>query len=313
MEGVDLQHSLTFSSDTYYYRIGEAFWVAPDSEINPEGIQQTAREFGYGAPLGIQLPEERGGSMPNAEQFAQRHEDNPDAFPRGDWGPGDNTNIAIGQGEVAVTPLQLANSYAALANGGTVFSPNIVLRTVPNGDVDDPIEFGPRVLREATIPATIDQQILDGLLGVTQLPKLNESQPPGTAFDAFNRPFEEGLDGAIVDLVNWPVAGKTGTAEVFGRADNSMFVGFGPSGSATFGTAVESPEYVIAVVLEEAGFGSQIAAPMVARVFDRIARDEVPRASAQTEVDDFYTVDDITDALTDEVDEDVLEVAGGAR
>ena len=304
MEGVDLLHSLAFSSDTYYYRIGEAFWVAPDNVIDPEGIQKTAREFGYGSTLGVQLPQEKGGSMPNADQFLQRHLDNPEAFPRGEWGPGDNTNISIGQGEVAITPLQLANSYAALANGGTVFSPNIVSSVIPPEDVDEePIEFGPRVLREADIPADIEQEILDGLLGVTMLPKPNLEQPSGTGYDAFNNPFEEGLDGAIIDLINWPVAGKTGTAEVNGRADNSMFAGFGPSGSDAYPGVVEEPQYVVAVILEEAGFGSKVAAPMVARIFDQIANDEVPRATAQNEVDDFYGADQF---------EDVVLTSGGA-
>ena len=313
MEGVDLEHSLAFSSDTYYYRIGEAFWVAPDNVIDPDGIQTTAREFGYGSPLGIQLPQENGGSMLTAADFEARHEENPAAFPRGQWTAGDATNAAIGQGEVAVTPLQLANSYAALANGGTVFAPNIVQNVIPNDENSNAIEFGPRVLREAEIPDSIEGEILDGLLGVTSLPKLNIEQPSGTGWDAFNNPFEEGLDGAIVDLVNWPVAGKTGTAEVLGRADNSMFVGFGPSGSASFGTAVKTPEYVVAVVLEEAGFGSQIAAPMVARIFDQIARDDVPRAATQTEVDDFYSVEDNVDGVLPEEDDDfVVENAGGA-
>ena len=251
--------------------------------------------------------------MLTAADFEARHEENPAAFPRGQWTAGDATNAAIGQGEVAVTPLQLANSYAALANGGTVFAPNIVQNVIPNDENSNAIEFGPRVLREAEIPDSIEGEILDGLLGVTSLPKLNIEQPSGTGWDAFNNPFEEGLDGAIVDLVNWPVAGKTGTAEVLGRADNSMFVGFGPSGSASFGTAVKTPEYVVAVVLEEAGFGSQIAAPMVARIFDQIARDDVPRAATQTEVDDFYSVEDNVDGVLPEEDDDfVVENAGGA-
>ena len=314
MEGVDLLHSLAFSSDTYYYRIGEAFWIAGANTINPEGIQDTARDFGYGAPLGVQLPEDRGGSMPNAEEFRERHLEFPDIFPRGDWNAGDNTNIAIGQGEVAITPLQLANSYAALANGGTVWSPNIVQRTIPNGDIDEEVEFGPRVLREATIPSTVEQEIIDGLLGVTLLPKPNLTQPAGTGWNAFNNPFDEGLDGAIVDLINWPVAGKTGTAEILGRADNSMFVGFGPSGSATWGTSINTPEYVVAVIMEEAGFGSAIAAPMVARVFDQISRDDVPRAQAQSEVDEFYNIGETPeDILNPEGDDEVLEAAGGSQ
>ena len=242
MEGVDLRHSLSYSSDTYYYRIGEAFWVAGANTINPEGIQITAKEFGFGAETGVQLPNEKAGLMPNAEQFRARHLANPDAFPRGDWGPGDNTNLAIGQGEVAITPLQLANAYAALANGGTVFSPNIVSEVAPPTAAEEPIEFGARVLRQATIPEDIGQEITDGLLGVTMLPKPNLEQPSGTGFDAFNEaPGSPGwVFGVEMDLINWPVAGKTGTAEILGRADNSMFAGYGPSGSTRFGTNMSS-------------------------------------------------------------------------
>lgn len=298
MEGVDLRHAITFSSDTYYYKIGEAFWIAPDSEINPNGIQETAQLFGFGAETGIQLPGERGGIMLTSEDFAARHEANPEAFPRGQWGPGDNTDIAIGQGSVAVTPLQLANAYSTLANGGTVYSPNIVTKVVPPADDEEPLEFGPRVLRELDLPQPVTQEVVDGLLGVTMQEKRDLTQPSGTAFDAFNKP-EEG--GIAFDLINWPVAGKTGTAEVTGRADNSMFAGFGPSGSQSWGTSVNEPEYTIAVILEESGFGSKHAAPMVARLFDGISTDQVPRALPQDEVDEIYDADSPTEPLIEAV------------
>ncbi len=277
LEGVDLRHSLTFSSDTYYYRIGEAFWIAPDDEIDPNGIQNVARDFGFGTELGVQLPAERSGQLPDAEQFAQRNADFPEAFPRGQWTAGDNTNIAIGQGEIAVTPLQLANAYATLANGGTLFSPNVVSSVDPPTADEDRTEFGPRELRQVEIPDEIEQEITDGLLGVTLQEGTEATNPGGTAFNAFNT---GGLD---LDLLNWPVAGKTGTAEVLGRADNSLFVGYGPTGSRTFGTSLNEPEYVVAVILEEAGFGSRNAAPMVARIFSAIANDDVAPALSESE------------------------------
>jgi penicillin-binding protein 2 len=304
MEGVDLRHALTFSSDTYYYRLGEAFWIAPDAEINPNGIQEIASQFGLGAETGIQLPGEKAGVMLTAEQFAARHEANPEAFPRGEWGPGDNTDIAIGQGSVAITPLQLANAYATLANGGTVYSPNVVQRIVPPDPTDDPVEFGPRVLRTVEVPPQVNQQILDGLLGVTMQPKVNVTQPPGTAFDAFNKPAEGGV---AFDLINWPVAGKTGTAEVNGRADNSLFAAFGPSGSSTWGTSINSPEYAMVVILEESGFGSKHAAPMVARIFDAIARDEVPQAATKDAGDSFYEQNGNTDVAAAGIVEEGLD------
>lgn len=297
MEGVDLRHAITFSSDTYFYKIGEAFWIAPDSEINPNGIQDVARQFGFGKETGIQLPGESSGIMLTADDFAARHEANPEAFPRGQWGPGDNTDIAIGQGSVAITPLQLANAYSTLANGGTVYSPNIVSKVIPPHDSDEVLEFGPRVLREIDLPQPVTQEIIDGLLGVTMQEKTNLTQPSGTAYDAFNKPEEGGID---FDLINWPVAGKTGTAEVTGRADNSMFAAFGPSGSPEWPGSINEPEYTIVVVLEESGFGSRHAAPMVARLFDAISKDEVPRALPQDEVDEIYDVDRPGDLATDD-------------
>jgi penicillin-binding protein 2 len=305
MEGVDLEHSLSFSSDTYYYKIGEAFWIAPNDEIPDDGIQEIASLFGLGATTGIQLPGEKSGLMPTADLKAQRHEDNPEAFPFGDWYSGDNANVAIGQGDIAITPLQLANAYAALANGGTVFSPNIVGEIRPPERVQldaegneetvtfPPIEFAPRVVREVDIPPAIAPVILNGLLGVTMQDKVSLDRPGGTAFNAFNKP-EEG--GVSFDLIEWPVAGKTGTAEVGNgtdRADNAMFAGFGPSGSANWGTSINEPEYVIVAILEESGFGSKSAAPFVARLFEMIANDEVPKALRQEEIDEFYGVSNI--------------------
>ncbi len=309
LEGVDLQRSITYSSDTFYYKIGEAFWIASDDEVNPEGIQEVARDFGFGSPLGLQLTGERSGLIPTEQLLAEQFEANPDLFLRGDWGPGDNTDLAIGQGAVAVTPLQLANAYATLANGGTVFSPNIARAVIPSDEDGDGIEFGPRVLREAEIPESVEQAILDGLIGVTMDEGTDLTRPGGTAFDAFNTTNTGGVD---FDLVNWPIAGKTGTAEVTGRADNSMFVGFGPTGSRSFGTSLNEPEYVIAVILEESGFGSRHAAPMVARLFDGIANDDIAQALTQSEIDTIYGVDQITDLAQLEAAEELTEANNAA-
>jgi penicillin-binding protein 2 len=293
MEGVDLRHSLTFSSDTYYYKLGEAFWISSNDEIPDDGIQQVASDFGLGATTGIQLPGEKAGLMPTAALKQQRHLDNPEAFPFGDWYSGDNAFVAIGQGDVAITPLQLVNAYSTLANGGTLHSPNIAARVEP-ADGSDAIEFGPRVLREVEIPETVAGPIIDGLLGVTLQPKVQLDRPSGTAYVAFNKPDEGGV---AFDLYNWPVAGKTGTAEVTGKADNSMFVGFGPSGTATWGTTIQEPEYAMVALLEEAGFGSKAAAPMVARVFNAIATEQIERALTQDEVDEFYNAQSITEIV----------------
>ena len=98
-----------------------------------------------------------------------------------------------------------------------------------------------------------------GLIGVI-------SDEEGTAYWAFN---SEATDGTYFPHDRYSIAGKTGTAEVRGKADTSLFVAFGPT---------RTPTHVIAAILEEAGFGSSVAAPLVARVLERIFEETVPEA-----------------------------------
>lgn len=244
---VDLARSLTVSSDVYYYWLGDRFWRERDTY--GDGIQDTARHFGLGSRTGIDLPGESSGLIPDPESKRARHESNPEAFPEGNWYSGDNVNIAIGQGDVLVTPLQLSRVYATIANGGTVYTPRIVSRVLESGD--DPSQ-PPSVVREVEpmvtdmvpMPATTLDPIMNGLAGVT-------SSHEGTAYTAF-RGF---------DLVSFPVLGKTGTAQVNGKADTAIFAAFGPRAN---------PEYAVVAILEESGFGSDSAAPVVRRVFEVI-------------------------------------------
>ena len=147
-----------------------------------------------------------------------------------DWYTGDNVNLSIGQGEVAVTPLQLANAYSTLANGGTRFSPNIVLEVRESNSEVAIRTLGARVSGEVPLPAEVRQPILDGLVGVT-------TDSRGTGVGVFA--------GFPHDL--YPVAGKTGTAQVNDKADTSVFTGFGP---------VFDPQYTVTAILEESGFGA---------------------------------------------------------
>ena len=159
-------------------------------------------------------------------------------------------NLAIGQGYVLATPIQLANSYATFVNRGQHHQPNIALRVlIPAGDPNDPLavvkSFEPRVDHTLEIPDDVYQPVHEGLLGVA-------SSREGTAYDAF-RGF---------DLKSFPIFAKTGTAQVEGKADNALFVACGPD-----------PSYQICVsaVLEQAGFGGEAAAPIVRRVLEPVA------------------------------------------
>jgi len=255
-ENVDLTRSLTVSSDVYYYTIGESIYINPKHPDN--AIQEAAVLYGLGMQTGIQLPFEQDGYIPTPEKRKERHEENPKIFPNGKWYPGDNVNISVGQGDVLVTPLQLANAYATFANGGTNFAPNIVAY-VFDRDGEMLKEFGQRVKKEIEIDLDFRNRALRGLVGVTE-------DIEGTAYWAFN---SVATDGAFFPLENFPTAAKTGTAEVRGKADSSLFAAITPA---------QDPDYVMVAMLEEAGFGSAVAAPMSARVLQKIVENRVPEA-----------------------------------
>lgn len=233
---VDLTHALTVSSDVYFYTIGgDLYYRQRHGQPGGDAIQQTARSLGIGKPLGIALPDEAPGRVPDAAWKKRMHDARPQAFPFADWLPGDNIHTAVGQGDVLVTPLQLANAYATFANGGTLYQPRIAssVLDVSGAKVRD---LAPVAQGLVSLPGR--DAILAGLAGVT-------SDPGGTATAVFAG-FPPGL-----------VAGKTGTAQVEGKQPTSWFVGLTPAAT---------PKYVVLAVVEEAGYGAQTAAPIVRRV-----------------------------------------------
>jgi hypothetical protein len=120
-------------------------------------------------------------------------------------------------------------------------------------------QFGPRVISDVDMDPGFRWRVLEGLSGVT-------AEETGTAYQAFN---SLATGGADFPLERYPVAGKTGTAEVRGKADTSLFAAFGP---------VREPTFAIVAILEEAGFGSSVAAPLVARIMEKVAEETVPDA-----------------------------------
>lgn len=274
---VTLPDAIKVSSDTYFYEIGgEGFWTRPsaidEDGLRPdEGIQKWARALGLGVDSGIQLPYERSGAVPDRAYYDAQYELGVFAVDGSQWFAGATVNLSIGQGELLVTPLQLANTYATFANGGRLHQPNIAVR-ITNAAGDSVREFSPRVLRDLELPEEYHGLIERGLLDVTMDP------PPdgGTAYWAFA--------GVEFNPWNWPVAGKTGTAEVDGKADTSIFAAYAPvhRTNALVPVDVEA-EVAVAVILEESGFGSSAAAPVTAAILDRIARDDVPVARSLDE------------------------------
>ena len=242
---VDMRRAMTVSSDVYFYSIGADFWNNR-GRLGEEAMQEVVRMYGFDQETGVPLPSEQDGRIPTPQQRKEQYDANPGAFLERDWFTGSNVNMAIGQGEVAVTPLQLANGYATFANGGTRYAPNIALKVTRGGSRETvKRSFEPRINGRVEIDPAQRQAMLDGLVGVT-------TKEGGTATTTFG------------DFPNdtFPIAGKTGTAQVNNKADTALFSAFGPA---------HDPRYQVAIVLEESGFGGTAAAPVARALFDVFA------------------------------------------
>ena len=248
---VDLARAVTVSSDVYFYDLGYRFFGQAGGS-GRTAVQEEAAEYGFGVDTGVPLDGEAAGLVITPDLRRQRFEERPDLFLTGDWFPGDNINLAIGQGELNVTPIQLANAYATFANGGTLRAPNVALRVeerLPEGGARAIRDIGPRVTRQVDLAPAVRDPLLRGLLGVTQ-------DPRGTAYNAFaGWPHEA-----------FPVAGKTGTAQGAGQ-DSALFAAFAPA---------FDPRYAVSVVMEQAGFGATSAAPVARAVLGQLSGVEPP-------------------------------------
>jgi len=243
---VGIPRSLTQSSNVFYYWIGDNFYAARAQQ--GDLFQNALSQLGFGTTTGLGLPGEAAGVIPGPAWKRATYEAlPPDQQQFGDpqWYPGDEASLATGQGDFLATPLQMAMAYGVLANGGRLDAPRIVERVLPwdaatTGATGT--EVAPRVVRNVPMQDVWLDRIREGMVGVT-------ASGNGTAANAFRD----------WDHAAWPVAAKTGTAEVAGRADSSVFGAFGPVGA---------PEIVAFAVLEESGYGGEAAAPMVRRVLD---------------------------------------------
>jgi penicillin-binding protein 2 len=246
---IALSDAIKVSSDTYFYTVGDSFWQTWQAGdfVRGLGLQQEAKDFGFGSPTGIELSEGKG-RIPDPQwkhDFAYAYyKTATDKQQNAIWYPGDEVHLAVGQGDVLVTPLQLADAYAAFANRGTLVTPHVGQK------VYDPVkkkfveQVDPKPRAQLSFdPATYDQ-MLQGFENVT-------ADPKGTAYAAFQ--------GFPLGLV--PVAGKTGTAQVAGKAPTSVFAAFFPA---------NNPQYVVVAMVEQGGHGAQTAAPIVRRIIDSI-------------------------------------------
>jgi penicillin-binding protein 2 len=262
---VNMPEAITVSSDLYFYNLGFLFWQAFEgnqikalgdqySNATPDqtkgyGIQETARAFGLGRPTGVGLPEEAPGRIPDLEFKKSVNKTNPDPFSR-TWLPGDEANVATGQGDVLATPLQMADAYSAFINpDSTLYSPRLASRILtPGGGAT---VRGLPAENEGKVPVspTVRAALMPGFLGAV-------SGAGGTATAAFR-----GYHGL-------PIAGKTGTAQQPPPTqDTAWFVGL----VNPVPTAPNQPQYVVVVTVEQAGFGGTVAAPIARQIIEALS------------------------------------------
>jgi penicillin-binding protein 2 len=227
---VDLPKALEVSSDTYFYQLGEMFYETRGRSP----LKEMARQFGFDEPTGVDLPQEAGGTVPDPA-WLEEHFAEPQFGPA--WRiykPGFDIQLAVGQGYLEVTPLQMASAYATIANGGTVVTPTIGRKVLgPGGRELQDLSAG-RPSRRLDVEPSHIEAIQQGL------------------WQAANGP--DGTSTSVFGKVPVEVAGKTGTAEPGNGEDHSWYVGYAP---------FDNPEIVIAVVIERAGTGASAAAPVV--------------------------------------------------
>ena len=241
---VNMVDALRVSSDTYYYNLGKKLF-----DRGGLTLQDWAHDLGVGRRSGIDLPGEAGGSLPSpakirelqdAERKCRKEEHKPAcgiALLDASWNPGDMTNFAVGQGGLQATPLQMAVAYAAIVNRGRVPTPHLAEQVEDSRGIVEKIDSPSK--RRVAIKDEWRQAIMEGLSEAA-------SQDGGTSKQVWEDGWPRG---------QFPIFGKTGTAERQGQADQSWYVAYSYDGSP------DHNPIVVVCTVEKGGFGAESAAP----------------------------------------------------
>ena len=258
-EEMQLRTALARSCDTYFYEVGLRFYDLPAASGNP--LQEWAKEMGFGKPTGVDIGPENAGLLPTPDWRKRHFKTAVDKL----WSSGHSVQLAIGQGDLLVTPLQMTRFYAILANGGKLVEPHLVK------DVEQPASDGepPVVLRTFAAKPPQDLRLNQDAITVVQeaLYDATHDANYGTSYGVFG-------------FYPVPIAGKTGTAEKyvtlpkgylglekpFSRLmDQSWWCGWGPYGAKSY---QGKPPLVVCALIENGGHGGAVAAPVALKVFE---------------------------------------------
>lgn len=256
---LDIHRGFEQSCNIYFYSLALGVWRSWKDTPLENVIQDQARLLGFGQETGIDLTGEAAGIVPDRAYFEELKEfqlTHPEAparidparleLPGGPWLGGDLMNLAIGQGEMTATPLQLASAYAGLVQGGEQWRPHVV-RQVRDRDGMVVYARQPEQVGSANLPVSVTSSLRR---------VMNQVVTSGTAAAAFSD-FGDSLPR---------VGGKTGTAQTTENRDNhALFVGVAP---------LDSPRYSVAVLIDEGGSGGRIAAPIARHILQHLMGEE---------------------------------------
>jgi penicillin-binding protein 2 len=233
---LNVVEGLAHSCDIFFYKVGGGFEEAQFEGLGEQRLAHYAEQFGLGELTGIDLPEETAGLVPDRTWKRLTYGES--------WSTGDTYNMSIGQGFLEVTPLQMLNATAAVANGGTLFRPQL-LQKVTDQEGNSVRDFQPEVLRYLPVD-------------LTHLATVREGMESAVVFGTSTNAQIEGVR----------VAGKTGTAEFFCPNDEQkqgMCKQSDPLPTHAWFTAfapVENPEIALIVFVYNGGEGSETSIPI---------------------------------------------------
>ena len=281
---VTVADALAVSSDAFFYRLGEKFWEMDEhnASIDPtlkgkSTLKDDLERFGFGSESGVQLPFEWSGRIPDdavKKELVDKH-----VLAKGEVGRllvGDNVQVAIGQGLMAATPLQMANGYSTIANGGFLRQPTVV-KTIFEPLVPD-LSPGMADLSKAVVVPVVRSAHLQRSVGdATRHPRPDHQR--AHAGDQRGSRHEPGVRNPksfyhtttgeklfeTYPMSALPIAGKTGTAQganSYPWNDSSAFAAF---------SLDDSKPYTVFAYLEKSGYGAKAAAPVVKCIFTALA------------------------------------------